>query len=79
MVTSFGSGAYPEEKLPERVRRCFTVRPADIIEQLDLLRPIYRATAVGGHFGRLEPQFTWERTDRAAVLQDDSQVKKVVV
>ena len=69
MVTTFGTSTYPEEKLLELVSKSFPVRPADIIEQLDLLRPIYRATAVGGHFGRLEPQFTWERTDRVAALQ----------
>lgn len=55
------------------------MKPADIIEQLDLLRPIFRATAVGGHFGRQEEQFTWERTDRVAGLQNDSQVKKVAL
>jgi len=79
MVTTFGTGTYPDAKLPELVRRLFPVKPADIIEQLDLLRPIFRATAVGGHFGRQEEQFTWERTDRVASLQNDGQVKKVAL
>lgn len=79
MVTTFGTGTYPDAKLPELVRRLFPVKPIDIIEQLDLLRPIFRSTAVGGHFGRHEAQFTWEKTDRIAALQDDIQGKNVAV
>ena len=70
MVTTFGTGRLPDEKISELVRRHFPLRPAEIIEKLDLLRPIYRAAAVGGHFGRPEPTFTWERTDKLEALQD---------
>ena len=70
MVTTFGTGNLPDEKIAELVRRYFPLRPAEIIENLDLLRPIYRATSVGGHFGRPEPTFTWERTDQLEALQD---------
>jgi S-adenosylmethionine synthetase len=72
MVTTFGTGRLPDEEISELIRRHFPLKPADIIEKLDLLRPIYRATAVGGHFGRPEPAFTWERTDRLESLQGDA-------
>lgn len=68
-INTFGTGRCDENKLADVVRHCFPVKPSDIITQLDLLRPIYRATAVGGHFGRPEPQFTWERTDKAEALR----------
>ncbi len=68
MATTFGTGAYPDETLMELVRRHFPLKPGEIIEQLDLQRPIYRATAVGGHFGRNEPGFTWEKADKLEVL-----------
>jgi S-adenosylmethionine synthetase len=70
MVTTFGTGRVADEKISELVRRNFPLKPAEIIDKLDLLRPIYRATAVGGHFGRSEPAFTWERTDKLDALQD---------
>ncbi len=57
-----------EEKISEYVLKNFDMRPKAIIEQLDLLRPVYRPTAAYGHFGR--PEFTWERTDRAAELRN---------
>ncbi|OGQ92742.1 MAG: methionine adenosyltransferase [Deltaproteobacteria bacterium RIFOXYA12_FULL_61_11] len=69
MVTTFGTGSRPDNELPALVREIFPVRPADIIEQLDLLRPMFRTTAVGGHFGRPDADFTWERTDRVAALR----------
>ena len=69
MVTSFGSGKVSDEKLAELVREIFPIRPAKIIEELDLLKPIYRQTAVGGHFGRDEPGFTWEKLDRVDALK----------
>jgi len=69
MVDTKGTSAVPDEMLAELVQRRFDLRPAAIIRQLDLLRPIYRSTAAYGHFGRNEPQFTWERTDAAEDLR----------
>jgi S-adenosylmethionine synthetase len=69
MVTTFGTGKIPDEKIAKLVRQHFPLKPADIIRGLDLLRPIYRKTSVGGHFGRSEPEFTWERTDKAELLR----------
>jgi len=68
MVDTFGAGLKPEAEISRAVRHCFGLRPAEIIEQLDLLRPIYGKTAAYGHFGRNEKEFTWERTDRAEAL-----------
>ena len=67
-VDSFGTGKLPDDRLEEIVERIFDARPANIIRELDLLRPIYSLTAAYGHFGRHEPEFTWERTDRAEAL-----------
>jgi len=69
MVHTFGTGKVTEARLAELVREVFDMRPAAIIEQLDLLRPIYRKTAAYGHFGRELPEFTWERTDKAELLK----------
>ncbi len=69
MVDTMGTGKLPGWRLAELVRECFDLRPAAIIEHLDLLRPIYRKTACYGHFGRNEPEFTWERTDMAETLR----------
>ena len=69
MVHTFGTGKVTEERLSALVRETFDMRPAAIIEQLDLLRPIYRKTAAYGHFGRELPEFTWEKTDKAAQLK----------
>jgi S-adenosylmethionine synthetase len=69
-VNSFGSGKLPDEKIRELIIAHFDMRPKAIIQQLDLLRPIYRATAAYGHFGREEASFTWEKTDKAALLKD---------
>lgn len=68
-VNSFGTGKVSEERLAELVREVFDMRPRAIIEQLDLLRPIYRKTAAYGHFGRELPEFSWEKTDKAALLK----------
>lgn len=68
-VESFGTGAVSEEKIADAIREVFDLRPAAIIEDLDLLRPIYAQTAAYGHFGRELPDFTWERTDRVADLR----------
>ena len=67
-VETFGTGKLPDEKLAAIVEAEFDARPAKLIKELDLLRPIYADTAAYGHFGRSEPNFTWERTDRAEAL-----------
>ena len=69
MVTTFGTGKITDEKLAELVREHFDLRPKGIVQMLELLRPIYLKTAAYGHFGREEPEFSWERTDRAAQLK----------
>ncbi len=76
MVTTFGTGKVSDEKLEELVARHFDLRPKGIVQMLDLLRPIYQKTAAYGHFGRAEPEFTWEKTDKAAALAADAGVKK---
>jgi S-adenosylmethionine synthetase len=68
LVDTEGTGKVPDAKLCEVVRKVFPLTPSGIIEYLDLRRPIYRKTASGGHFGRNEPEFTWEKTDRAGEL-----------
>jgi S-adenosylmethionine synthetase len=72
MVRTDESAPVPESRLQEIVRRNFDFRPRAIIEYLDLRRPIFRKTAAFGHFGRLDPDFTWERTDRVKDLQKDA-------
>ncbi|MBB3212520.1 S-adenosylmethionine synthetase [Herbaspirillum sp. Sphag1AN] len=69
MVTTFGTGKISDEKLAKLVLEHFDLRPKGIVQMLDLLRPIYQKTAAYGHFGREEPEFTWERTDKAAALR----------
>jgi S-adenosylmethionine synthetase len=69
-VDTQGTGQAPDALIAELVRRHFPLTPSGIIRHLDLRRPIYRKTASGGHFGRSEPEFTWERTDKANVLRD---------
>ncbi len=69
MVTTFGTGKISDERLSELVRELFDLRPKGIVQMLDLLRPVYAKTAAYGHFGRDEPEFTWERTDKAAALR----------
>ncbi|MGZ4476079.1 MAG: methionine adenosyltransferase domain-containing protein, partial [Nocardioides sp.] len=68
-VETFGTGVLPDEKIQEAVLEVFDLRPAAILRDLDLLRPIYAKTAAYGHFGRELPEFTWERTDRAEALK----------
>jgi S-adenosylmethionine synthetase len=77
MVTTFGTGKVSDEKLEELVAKHFDLRPKGIIQMLDLLRPIYQKTASYGHFGRNEPEFTWEKTDKAEALAADAGVKRV--
>lgn len=69
-VESFGTGHVDDETIIEAIRRVFDLRPASIIRELDLLRPIYAATATYGHFGRELPDFTWEKLDRVDALRD---------
>ncbi len=69
MVDTFNTGEVPDDRLTAAVRQVFPLSPLGIIEYLDLLRPIYKKTAAFGHFGRDEPEFTWERTDRLGDLR----------
>ncbi|MBI5862232.1 MAG: methionine adenosyltransferase [Rhodocyclales bacterium] len=71
-VTTQGTGRIPDEKIAELVKRHFDLRPKGIVQMLDLLRPIYEKTAAYGHFGRDEPEFTWEGLDKAAALRADA-------
>jgi S-adenosylmethionine synthetase len=68
-VNTFGTGKLSDDAIVTLVREHFDLRPAGLVEMLDLKRPIYRATAAYGHFGREEPNFTWERTDKADALK----------
>jgi S-adenosylmethionine synthetase len=70
MVDCNGTGKIPSKRIAEIVREVFDLRPRAIIEELDLLRPIYKKTAAYGHFGRELPEFTWERTDKAAIIRE---------
>jgi S-adenosylmethionine synthetase len=72
MVDSFGTGKLPDEEMSAMVVKQFPLTPRAIIKHLDLLRPIYTKTAAFGHFGRTEPEFTWERTDRAEALRKEA-------
>lgn len=74
MVNTFGTGKIPDEKILELVKKNFDMRPKAIINHLDLLRPIYRKTSVFGHFGRNDPDFTWERTDKTEILRKNAGV-----
>jgi S-adenosylmethionine synthetase len=72
LIETFGTGQLDDEKISELVRSHFKLTPRGIIETLDLRRPIYKKTAAFGHFGRTEPEFTWERTDKANALRADA-------
>jgi len=72
MVDTYGTGKISNEKLTELVLKHFDLRPKGIVQMLDLLRPVYENTAAYGHFGREEPGFTWENTDRAIALREDA-------
>lgn len=74
LVETFGTGKVAEDKLTELVQKHFDLRPAGIIKELDLRRPIYRQTAAYGHFGRTDLNVTWERTDKADALRKDAGV-----
>jgi len=73
-VNSFGTGKISDDAIRKLILEFFDLRPKAIIQQLDLLRPIYRPTAAYGHFGREEVSFTWERTDKAAILRDAARI-----
>ncbi len=75
LVQTFGTGVVDDEKIAAFVRKSFDMRPAVMIHDLDLLRPIYRKTAAYGHFGRRGPGFTWEETDRVKAIQDHFRIK----
>ena len=72
MVSTFGTGKISDEKIAQLVSEHFDLRPKGIVKMLNLLRPIYRKTAAYGHFGREEPEFTWEQTDKAAALRAEA-------
>jgi len=75
-VNTMGTGRLPDEQLARLVAAHFDLRPKGIVQMLDLLRPIYEKTAAYGHFGRDEPEFTWEKTDRAAALADAAGIRQ---
>jgi S-adenosylmethionine synthetase len=72
MVNTFGTGKISDEKIVELIGKHFDLRPKGIIQSLDLLRPIYGKTAAYGHFGRDEPEFTWEKVDKTSALRADA-------
>ncbi|HVB56324.1 MAG TPA: methionine adenosyltransferase [Candidatus Acidoferrales bacterium] len=72
MTDTFGTGTIPNAQITELIRSSFKLTPKGIIETLNLRRPIYRTTASYGHFGRTEPSFTWERTDKADILRSEA-------
>ena len=78
MVETFGTGKMSDNKIAKLIERNFDLRPRAIIHSLNLLRPIYLKTASYGHFGRDEPEFTWEATDKVAQLSDDAGIKSAV-
>jgi S-adenosylmethionine synthetase len=71
MINTFGTGRVNHNKIIKLVKEYFDLRPGGIIKQLKLLRPIYRKTACYGHFGRQDPDFTWEKTDLANKLRKE--------
>ena len=77
-VETFGTGRVSDADLTRLVREHFDLRPYGLLQMLDLVRPIYRATAAYGHFGREEPGFSWERTDKAEMLADAAGIKRAV-
>jgi S-adenosylmethionine synthetase len=69
MANTYGTGKIPDEQIAKLIDEHFDLRPKNIISQLNLLRPIYTKTAAYGHFGRDDPDFTWERVDKADELK----------
>lgn len=74
-VDTFGTGKIPEAKIVWLIKKHFPLKPKDIISELKLRRPIYKKTAAYGHFGRTDPDFTWERVDKAAILRKEAGLK----
>jgi S-adenosylmethionine synthetase len=74
MVETFGTGKVGDARLEQLIRKHFDLTPRGIIRALDLQRPIYKKTAAYGHFGRNEPEFTWEKTDKAEILRKEAGV-----
>ncbi len=77
-VQTFGTGKIDDDRIVQLVREFFDLKPKGLIKMLDLLRPIYHATAAYGHFGREEPNFTWEKTDKADALRDAAGLKQSI-
>lgn len=75
LVDTYGSGKIPEDKIVKIIRNSFDLTPKGIIEKLDLRRPIYKKTAAYGHFGKNDPDFTWEKTDKAEGLRKEAKLK----
>ena len=76
MADTFGTGTIPDEQMTDLIRATFSLTPRGIIESLDLRRPIYRSTAAYGHFGRTEPTFTWERSDKVEAIRKEATRKE---
>jgi S-adenosylmethionine synthetase len=74
-VYTEGTGVISDDKISQLIQQHFDLRPRGIVKMLDLLRPIYLKSAAYGHFGREEPEFTWEATDKVAVLRDAAGLK----
>lgn len=77
MIDTFDTGLIPDERIQELVQELFSFKPANMIKYLKLNRPIFRKTACGGHFGRTDPDFTWEKTDMADTLRDKAALNEV--
>jgi S-adenosylmethionine synthetase len=75
-LNTYETGKLPDTQILELVKKYFDMKPKAIIDQLNLLRPIYKKTAVFGHFGREEPEFTWEKTDKAEILRKELEKAK---
>ena len=72
MVSTFGTNKIPEKDIENLINKHFDMRPAEIVRHLDLKKPIYQKTAAYGHFGRNEPEFKWENTDKADILRKEA-------
>jgi S-adenosylmethionine synthetase len=72
MVSTFGTNKISETEIEKLVNKHFDMRPAEIVKHLDLKKPIYKKTAAYGHFGRNEPEFKWEITDKADILKQEA-------
>ena len=79
LIHTFNTNKIPEEKIVEMIKKHFSFKPADIIKNLDLRRPIYLKTACYGHFGRSDPDFTWEKTDKADILRKEAGLKETEI